>query len=98
GEYVKALECAKAYLLLHPDDEDVRDNVDYYESLLDDSTDPASIQAREDLAMFVKHHKLESELIKSAAEGLGFSYTEPVRAKRREEKVFKGTIRWTSYL
>ncbi|XP_022425327.1 prolyl 3-hydroxylase 2 isoform X1 [Delphinapterus leucas] len=77
GEYVKALECAKAYLLLHPDDEDVRDNVDYYESLLDDSTDPASIQAREDLAMFVKHHKLESELIKSAAEGLGFSYTEP---------------------
>uniref|UniRef100_A0A452QPZ6 procollagen-proline 3-dioxygenase n=1 Tax=Ursus americanus TaxID=9643 RepID=A0A452QPZ6_URSAM len=79
GEYVKALECAKAYLLLHPDDEDVLDNVDYYESLLDDSSDPASIEAREDLAMFVKRHKMESELIKSAAEGLGFSYTEPVR-------------------
>lgn len=52
GEYVKALECAKAYLLLHPDDEDVRDNVDYYESLLDDSIDPASIQAREVRPMF----------------------------------------------
>ncbi|KAK1344041.1 hypothetical protein QTO34_014600 [Cnephaeus nilssonii] len=71
------LWCAKAYLLLHPDDEDVLDNVDYYESLLDDSMDPASIEAREDLAVFVKRHKLESELIKSAAEGLGFSYTEP---------------------
>lgn len=47
GEYVKALECAKAYLLLHPDDEDVLDNVDYYESLLDDSIDPAMIEARE---------------------------------------------------
>lgn len=47
GEYVKALECAKAYLLLHPDDEDVLDNVDYYESLLDDSMDPASVEARE---------------------------------------------------
>lgn len=47
GEYVKALECAKAYLLLHPDDEDVLDNVDYYESLLDDSIDLASIEARE---------------------------------------------------
>ena len=47
GEYVKALECAKAYLLLHPDDEDVLDNVDYYEGLLDGSTDPASIKARE---------------------------------------------------
>lgn len=47
GEYVKALECAKAYLMFHPDDEDVLDNVDYYESLLDDSVDPESIEARE---------------------------------------------------
>ncbi|EGV96066.1 Prolyl 3-hydroxylase 2 [Cricetulus griseus] len=47
GEYVKALECAKAYLMFHPDDEDVLDNVDYYESLLDDSIDPESIEARE---------------------------------------------------
>lgn len=45
--------------------------------------------------MFVKRHKLESELIKSAAEGLGFSYTEPVRAKRKEEMFFKRTIQWT---
>ena len=48
--------------------------------------------------MFVKRHKLESELIKSAAEGLGFSYTEPVRAKRKEEQLFKRTIQSTSYL
>lgn len=47
GEYVKALECAKAYLMFHPDDKDVLDNVDFYENLLDDSTDPASIEARE---------------------------------------------------
>ncbi|GAB1300162.1 Prolyl 3-hydroxylase 2 [Apodemus speciosus] len=77
GEYVKALECAKAYLMFHPNDEDVLDNVDFYESLLDDTTDPASIEAREDLTAFVKRHKLEAELIKSAAEGLGFSYAEP---------------------
>lgn len=38
--------------------------------------------------MFVKRHKLESELIKSAAEGLGFSYTELVRAKRKRGNVF----------
>lgn len=47
GEYVKALECAKAYLLLHPGDEDVLDNVEYYEGLLDDGLDPGSIEARE---------------------------------------------------
>ncbi|ELW50905.1 Prolyl 3-hydroxylase 2 [Tupaia chinensis] len=81
GEYVKALECAKAYLLCHPDDEDVLDNVHYYESLLDDDIDPASIEAREDMMMFVKRHQLESELIQSAAEGLGFSYTEPLTGK-----------------
>ncbi|XP_050015981.1 prolyl 3-hydroxylase 2 [Alexandromys fortis] len=77
GEYVKALECSKAYLMFHPDDEDVLDNVDYYESLLDNSIDPASIEAREDLAAFIKRYNLESELIKSAAEGLGFLYSEP---------------------
>lgn len=77
GEYVKALECAKAYVLFHTDDNDMLDNVDYYESLLEDSMDPASIEPREDAAMFVKRHELEAELIKSAAEGLGFSYTEP---------------------
>ena len=48
--------------------------------------------------MYVKRHKLESELIKSAAEGLGFSYSEPVRAKSREKKLFKITIRSASYL
>lgn len=77
GEYVKALECAKAYLMFHPDDEDVLDNIDYYESMLDDSIDPASIEAREDLTAFINRHKLESELIKSAAEGVGFLYSEP---------------------
>ncbi|KAL6035405.1 hypothetical protein STEG23_036429, partial [Scotinomys teguina] len=77
GEYVKALECAKAYLMFHPGDEDVLDNVDYYESLLDDSIDPESIEAREDLTAFFNRHNHESELIKSAAEGLGFLYSEP---------------------
>ncbi|XP_023556699.1 prolyl 3-hydroxylase 2 [Octodon degus] len=77
GEYVKALECAKAYVLFHADDADMLDNVDYYESLLEDGMDPASVEPREDAAMFVKRHELEAELIKSAAEGLGFSYTEP---------------------
>lgn len=52
GDYIKALECAKAYILFHADDVDVLDNVDYYESLLEDSTDPASIEAREVRPMF----------------------------------------------
>ncbi|XP_007502528.2 prolyl 3-hydroxylase 2 isoform X1 [Monodelphis domestica] len=76
GNYVKALECAKSYLLFHPDDEDVQDNVRYYESVLEESTDPSIIPAREDAALFMKRYKLESELIKSAVANLGIPYTE----------------------
>lgn len=33
------------------------------------------------MTAFVNRHNHESELIKSAAEGLGFLYSEPVRTK-----------------
>uniref|UniRef100_A0A5F8GNU9 procollagen-proline 3-dioxygenase n=1 Tax=Monodelphis domestica TaxID=13616 RepID=A0A5F8GNU9_MONDO len=82
GNYVKALECAKSYLLFHPDDEDVQDNVRYYESVLEESTDPSIIPAREDAALFMKRYKLESELIKSAVANLGIPYTEQVKTKQ----------------
>ncbi|XP_068939407.1 prolyl 3-hydroxylase 2 isoform X2 [Petaurus breviceps papuanus] len=76
GDYVKALECSRAYLLFHPDDEDVQDNVKFYESVLEESVDPQTIKAREDATMFMKRHKLESELIRSAVVNLDISYTE----------------------
>uniref|UniRef100_A0A8C0IMK9 procollagen-proline 3-dioxygenase n=1 Tax=Chelonoidis abingdonii TaxID=106734 RepID=A0A8C0IMK9_CHEAB len=47
GEYVKALECAKSYLLFHPDDEAVLENADYYNSLLEETMDPETIKPRE---------------------------------------------------
>uniref|UniRef100_H9G3Y3 Prolyl 3-hydroxylase 2 n=1 Tax=Anolis carolinensis TaxID=28377 RepID=H9G3Y3_ANOCA len=47
GDYVKALENARSYLLFHPDDEDVLDNESYYESLLEGSVDLGSIKPRE---------------------------------------------------
>lgn len=73
---MKVLECVKVYFLCYLDDEDVLDNVDYYESLLDDSIDLVFIEVREDLIMFVKCYKLEFELIKLVVEGLGFLYIE----------------------
>uniref|UniRef100_A0A4X2MAR2 procollagen-proline 3-dioxygenase n=1 Tax=Vombatus ursinus TaxID=29139 RepID=A0A4X2MAR2_VOMUR len=81
GNYVKALECARAYLLFHPDDEDVQDNVKYYESALEESVDPQTIKPREDATIFMKRHKLESELIMSAVVNLGIPYTEQVKKK-----------------
>jgi len=46
GDYVKALECAKSYLLFHPDDEDVLENAGYYEGLLEGTMDPDTIKPR----------------------------------------------------
>ncbi|XP_053566219.1 prolyl 3-hydroxylase 2 isoform X2 [Bombina bombina] len=77
GDHVKALECAKSYLLFHPDDADVSENVSFYESLLAEHMDPPKIQPRTDAAEFVRRHRLEAEILISAAGGLGFTYYEP---------------------
>ncbi|CAM5173876.1 unnamed protein product [Natator depressus] len=77
GEYMKALECAKSYLLFHPDDEAVLENADYYKSLLEEAMDPETIKPREEAVKFLRRHKLESDLLQTGATGLGFAYTEP---------------------
>lgn len=43
---MKALECARSYLLFHPDDEDVLENASYYEGLLEGTMDPGTIKPR----------------------------------------------------
>ncbi|XP_031975674.1 prolyl 3-hydroxylase 2 isoform X1 [Corvus moneduloides] len=77
GDYVKALECAKSYLLFHPDDEDVLENAGYYEGLLEGTVDPATIKPRKEAKTLLRRHKLESHLLQVAAAGLGYAYTEP---------------------
>ncbi|XP_075058400.1 prolyl 3-hydroxylase 2 [Mixophyes fleayi] len=77
GDHVSALECAKSYLLFHPEDTDVIENVSFYESFIMDYLDPADIKPKWEAAEFVRRHRLESEIIHSAAGGLGFSYNEP---------------------
>uniref|UniRef100_A0A8C3LRQ6 Prolyl 3-hydroxylase 2 n=1 Tax=Chrysolophus pictus TaxID=9089 RepID=A0A8C3LRQ6_CHRPC len=79
GDYVKALECARTYLLFHPDDEDVLENAAYYEGLLEDTLDPATVKPRKEAKALLRRYKLESHLLRVAAVGLGFTYTEPVR-------------------
>lgn len=43
---MKALECAKSYLLFHPNDLDVSENVSFYESLISNFMDPADVKPR----------------------------------------------------
>ncbi|XP_072789331.1 prolyl 3-hydroxylase 2 isoform X2 [Taeniopygia guttata] len=77
GDYVKALECAKSYLLFHPDDEDVLENAGYYKGLLESTMDPATIKPRKEAKALLRRHRLESHLLQAAAAGLGYAYTEP---------------------
>ncbi|XP_073531269.1 prolyl 3-hydroxylase 2 isoform X2 [Phyllobates terribilis] len=77
GDHVKALEYAKSYLLFHPDDLDVLENVSFYESLTSDYMDPSDVRPTKEAAEFVRRHRLESEILHTAAEGLGFAYNEP---------------------
>ncbi|XP_077343673.1 prolyl 3-hydroxylase 2 isoform X1 [Lithobates pipiens] len=77
GDHLKALECAKSYLLFHPEDKDVLENVSFYEGLLQDYLDPADVRPRKEAEEFIRRHRLESEIIHIAAQGLGFSYNEP---------------------
>ncbi|XP_056421407.1 prolyl 3-hydroxylase 2 isoform X1 [Hyla sarda] len=77
GDHVKALECAKSYLLFHPNDLDVSENVSFYESLISVYMDPAEVKPRKEAAEFVRRHRLESEVLHVAADGLGFLYNEP---------------------
>ncbi|XP_057232592.1 prolyl 3-hydroxylase 2 [Malurus melanocephalus] len=77
GDHVKALECAKSYLLFHPDDDDVLENAAYYEGLLEGTLDPATIKPRKEARRLLRRHKLESHLLQVAAAGLGYAYTEP---------------------
>ncbi|XP_020662223.3 prolyl 3-hydroxylase 2 isoform X1 [Pogona vitticeps] len=77
GDYVRALECTRSYLLFHPDDEDVLENESYYESLLEGSVDLENIKPRQEAVTFLRRHKLEAYLLQTGAAGLGFLYTEP---------------------
>ncbi|XP_069583209.1 prolyl 3-hydroxylase 2 [Ranitomeya imitator] len=77
GDHIKALEYAKSYLLFHPNDLDVLENVSFYESLISDYMDPADVRPTKEAAEFVRRHRLESVILHTAAEGLGFAYNEP---------------------
>ncbi|XP_069830514.1 prolyl 3-hydroxylase 2 [Dendropsophus ebraccatus] len=77
GDLVKALECAKSFLLFHPSDVDVLENVSYYESLISDYMEADDVRPRKEAAEYMRRHTLESEILHSAADGLGFSYNEP---------------------
>uniref|UniRef100_A0A669DI84 procollagen-proline 3-dioxygenase n=1 Tax=Oreochromis niloticus TaxID=8128 RepID=A0A669DI84_ORENI len=72
-KYEKAIECAKTYLLFHPEDEVMNQNLNYYSAVLGEDK-AAAISARQ-----VQLHcsLLEKELLYFGYEAFGITFVDP---------------------
>nr|XP_061794141.1 prolyl 3-hydroxylase 1 [Nerophis lumbriciformis] len=74
--YELAIECAKTYLLFHPDDEVMKQNLDYYSAVL--GVDKAEvISARQIVKAYIAHSLLEKELLYFGHEAFGITFVDP---------------------
>ncbi|XP_041061670.1 prolyl 3-hydroxylase 1 isoform X1 [Carcharodon carcharias] len=74
--YSKAIECAKTYLLFHPNDEVMIQNLQYYEAVLgEEQAKPVS--HREYIQRYINNSLLEKELLYFANEIFGVTFIDP---------------------
>ncbi|XP_073512915.1 prolyl 3-hydroxylase 1 [Phyllobates terribilis] len=90
--YTKAIQCAKTYLLFHPNDEVMNQNLAYYSAVLGEQ-DAALIQPREDVQSYITRSLLEKELLYFSYDVFGIPFVDPdtwtpesVIPKRLKEK------------
>ncbi|XP_019396904.1 PREDICTED: prolyl 3-hydroxylase 1 [Crocodylus porosus] len=92
GNYEKAIECAKTYLLFFPNDEVMNQNVAYYTAVLGENL-AAPIQPRENIRVYRQRSLLEKELLFFSYDVFGIPFVDPdtwtpeeVIPKRLQEK------------
>ncbi|XP_077384585.1 prolyl 3-hydroxylase 1-like isoform X1 [Festucalex cinctus] len=74
--YELAIECAKTYLLFHPDDEVMKQNLAYYSAML--GLDKSEfIPARQTVKRFIQRSLLEKELMYFGYEAFGITFVDP---------------------
>ncbi|XP_069803434.1 prolyl 3-hydroxylase 1 [Dendropsophus ebraccatus] len=90
--YTKAIECAKTFLLFHPNDEVMNQNLVYYTAVLGEES-AALIQPRENVQSYIKRSLLEKELLFFAYDIFSIPFVDPdtwtpesVMPKRLREK------------
>uniref|UniRef100_A0AAY4BU37 procollagen-proline 3-dioxygenase n=2 Tax=Denticeps clupeoides TaxID=299321 RepID=A0AAY4BU37_9TELE len=74
--YEKAVECAKTYLLFHPEDEMMGQNLAYYTAVLGEEK-AASVPAREGVQQNIRRSLLEKELLYFGYEMFGATFVDP---------------------
>lgn len=75
-KYEKAIECAKTYLLFHPEDEVMIQNLNYYSAVLGEDK-AAAISARQVVKRYIQQSLLEKELLYFGYEAFGITFVDP---------------------
>ncbi|KAM9444013.1 prolyl 3-hydroxylase 1 [Clarias gariepinus] len=75
-QYEKAIECAKTFLLFHPNDEVMKQNLAYYSTMLGEEK-AAAVAAREAVQQYIKNSLLEKELLYFGYEIFGITFVDP---------------------
>ncbi|KTF81942.1 hypothetical protein cypCar_00017389 [Cyprinus carpio] len=75
-KYEQAIECAKTYLLFHPEDAVMAQNLAYYSAVLGDDK-AVNITAREVVKQHIKRSLLEKELLYFGYEMFGKTFVDP---------------------
>uniref|UniRef100_A0A8C8SC25 procollagen-proline 3-dioxygenase n=2 Tax=Pelusios castaneus TaxID=367368 RepID=A0A8C8SC25_9SAUR len=92
GNYEKAIECAKTFLLFFPNDEVMNQNLAYYTAVLGEEL-AAPIGPRENIRVYLQGSLLEKELLFFSYDAFGIPFVDPdtwtpeeVMPKRLREK------------
>uniref|UniRef100_A0A3P8WJ50 procollagen-proline 3-dioxygenase n=1 Tax=Cynoglossus semilaevis TaxID=244447 RepID=A0A3P8WJ50_CYNSE len=75
-KYDKAIECAKTYLLFHPDDVVMKQNLAYYSVVLGEDK-AETISARQEVKGYIQRSILEKELLYFGYESFGITFVDP---------------------
>ncbi|KAI3369620.1 hypothetical protein L3Q82_025330 [Scortum barcoo] len=75
-KYEKAIECAKTFLLFHPDDEVMNQNLAYYSAVLGEDK-AGTISARQVVKQYIQQSILEKELLYFGYEAFGITFVDP---------------------
>ncbi|XP_045931200.1 prolyl 3-hydroxylase 1 [Micropterus dolomieu] len=75
-KYEQAIECAKTFLLFHPDDEVMNQNLAYYSAVLGEDK-AGTISARQVVKLYIQQSILEKELLYFGYEAFGITFVDP---------------------
>uniref|UniRef100_A0A3Q1FFG2 procollagen-proline 3-dioxygenase n=1 Tax=Acanthochromis polyacanthus TaxID=80966 RepID=A0A3Q1FFG2_9TELE len=75
-KYEQAIECAKTYLMFHPEDEVMNQNLNYYSAVLGEDK-AETISARQVVKQYMQQSILEKELLYFGYEAFGITFVDP---------------------